>query len=67
MPHVLLNGSFADVNTHLSNSPRIRSAPHSRLSLAISLISATVSAAIFGLDTAALDLYSLLKKSLLSF
>jgi hypothetical protein len=41
----------------LSNSPRIRSAPHSRLSLAISLIKATVSAEIFGLRAAALDVY----------
>src|SRR5258708_24018767 len=41
----------------LSNSPRIRSAPQSRLVLAISLINATVSAEIFGLAEAALDLY----------
>ena len=41
----------------LSNSPRIRSAPHSRLSLAITLINSTVSVEIFGLGAAALDLY----------
>jgi len=41
----------------LSNSPRILSAPHSRLSLAISLIKATVSGDILGLVEAALDLY----------
>jgi hypothetical protein len=41
----------------LSNAPRIRSAPHKRLFLAISLINATVSAAIFGLGAVALDLY----------
>ena len=41
----------------LSHSPRIRSAPQSRLLLAISLINATVSAGIFGLAEAALDLY----------
>src|SRR5260221_10768426 len=35
----------------------MRSAPHSRLSLAISLINATVSAEILGLEEAALDLY----------
>jgi len=42
---------------NLSNSPRIRSAPHSRLSLAISLIKATISAVIFDLRAAALDVY----------
>jgi hypothetical protein len=42
---------------NLSNSPRIRFAPHSRLSLAISLIKATASSEIFGLGVAALDLY----------
>ncbi len=42
---------------NLSNSPRIRSAPHSRLSLAISLIKATDSAVIFDLRAAALDVY----------
>ncbi len=41
----------------LSNSPRIRSAPQSRFCPAISLIKATVSAGIFGLEDAALDLY----------
>src|SRR5712692_6558829 len=41
----------------LSNSPRIRSAPQSRFCDAISLIKATVSAGIFGLEDAALDLY----------
>jgi hypothetical protein len=41
----------------LRNSPRIRSAPHKRLFLAISLINATVSAAIFGLGAVALDVY----------
>jgi len=41
----------------LSNSPRMRSAPHSRLSLAISLINAMVSAEILGLAEVALDLY----------
>src|SRR5215470_12711608 len=41
----------------LSNSPLIRSAPHSRLSLAISLIKATVSGEILGVRVAALDLY----------
>jgi len=41
----------------LSNSPRILSAPHSRLSLAIYLIKATVSGEILGLVEAALDLY----------
>ena len=41
----------------LSNSPRIRSAPQSRFCTAISLIKATVSAGIFGLEDAALDLY----------
>jgi hypothetical protein len=41
----------------LSNSPRIRSAPYSRLSLAISLINSTVSVEIFGLGAAALDVY----------
>jgi len=41
----------------LSSSPRIRTAPHSRLSLAISLINATVSADILGVGEAALDLY----------
>jgi hypothetical protein len=39
----------------LSNSPRIRWAPHSRLSLAISLIKATISADSFGLRAADLD------------
>src|SRR5437764_15455607 len=38
-----------------SNSPRIRSAPHSRFFPAISLIKATVSAAIFGVCEVALD------------
>jgi len=41
----------------LRSSPRIRSAPHSRLSLAISLIKATVSEDILGVGAAALDLY----------
>ncbi len=41
----------------LSNSPRIRSAPQSRFSAAISLINATVSSGIFGLEDAARDLY----------
>jgi hypothetical protein len=41
----------------LSNSPRIRSAPHSRLSLAMSLINSTVSVEIFSLGVAALDVY----------
>jgi hypothetical protein len=41
----------------LRNSPRIRSAPHRRLLLAISLIKATVSGDILGLVEAALDLY----------
>ena len=41
----------------LSHSPRIRSAPHRRLSRAISLINSTVSVEIFGLGTAALDVY----------
>ena len=41
----------------LSNSPRIRSAPQSRFCAAISLIKVTVSAGIFGLEDAALDLY----------
>src|SRR5258706_567504 len=41
----------------LSNSPRIRSAPQSRFCAAISLIKATVSADIFGLEDAALNLY----------
>ena len=41
----------------LSNSPRRRSAPHSRLFLAICLIKATVSAEILGLAEVALDLY----------
>ncbi len=39
----------------LSHAPRIRSAPHRRLSRAISLSNATVSVAIFGLGAAALD------------
>ena len=43
--------------SNLSNSPRIRSAPQSRFCAAISLISATFSAAIFGLGAADLDLY----------
>src|SRR5215467_9327765 len=42
----------------LSNSPLMRSAPQSRLSLAISLIKATVSWGILGLRAAALDLSS---------
>jgi hypothetical protein len=46
----------------LSNSPRIRSAPHSRLSLAISSIKEIVSWEILGVREAALDLY--LQKSL---
>jgi len=41
----------------LSNSPRIRSAPQSWLSLAISLIKLTVSRDILGMREAALDLY----------
>ncbi len=41
----------------LRNSPRIRSAPQRRFCTAISLIKATVSAEIFGLADAALDLY----------
>jgi hypothetical protein len=41
----------------LSNSPRRRSAPQSRFCAAISLIKATVSVGIFGLEDAALDLY----------
>ena len=41
----------------LSNSPRIRSAPHSRLFLAISWINAMVSAEILGVAEMALDLY----------
>src|SRR6266566_9241534 len=41
----------------LRNSPRIRSAPQSRFCAAISLIKVTVSAGIFGLEDAALDLY----------
>ena len=41
----------------LRSSPRIRSAPQSRLSLAISCIKATVSAEIFGVGEVALDLY----------
>ncbi len=41
----------------LSNAPRIRSGPNSRLSRAISLINATVSVEIFGLGAAAVDLY----------
>src|SRR5260221_7221821 len=41
----------------LSNSPRMRSAPHRRLSLAISLIKVTVSWDILGVVEAALDLY----------
>src|SRR5215471_13058702 len=41
----------------LSSSPRMRSAPHSRLSLAISWIRATVSWEILGLREAARDLY----------
>jgi len=46
----------------LRNSPRMRSAPHNRLSLAISSIKATVSAEILGVAEVALDLY--LQKSL---
>src|SRR5215469_2048537 len=46
----------------LSNSPRMRSAPHRRFSLAISLIKSTVSWEILGAREAALDLY--LQKSL---
>ena len=42
---------------NLSNSPRIRSAPQSRLSLAICLIKATVSWDILGVREAARDLY----------
>ena len=41
----------------LSNSPRIRSAPHSRFCAAISLINVTVSSDTLGLREAALDLY----------
>lgn len=41
----------------LSNSPRMRSAPQSRFCVAISLIKAMVSAGIFGVEDAALDLY----------
>jgi len=41
----------------LSNSPRMRSAPHRRLSLAISLIKSTVCWEILGAREAALDLY----------
>jgi len=47
----------ADTKAQLEQFSRIRSAPHSRLSLAISLIKATVSGEIFGLESAALDLY----------
>ncbi|SRR6266487_471441 len=42
---------------NLSNSPPIRSAPQSRFCSAISLISATLSTAIFGLGAADLDVY----------
>ncbi len=41
----------------LSNSPRIRSAPHSRLSLAMALINSMVSAEILGVAELDLDLY----------
>ena len=41
---------------NFSSSPRIRSAPHSRLSFAISLIKAMVSAASFGLWEETFDL-----------
>jgi hypothetical protein len=41
----------------LSNSPRMRSAPQSRLFLAISLINAIVSVATLGLAVLAFDLY----------
>ena len=57
MPHVLLNGALETQMPSLSNSPRIRSAPQSRFCPAISMIKATVSAGIFGLEDAALDLY----------
>jgi hypothetical protein len=57
MPHVLLNGALETQMPSLSNSPRIRSAPQNRFCPAISLIKATVSAGIFGLEDAALDLY----------
>src|SRR5215467_10489150 len=40
-----------------NNSPRMRSAPHRRLSLAISRIKATVSWEILGVGEGALDLY----------
>src|SRR6266516_2205637 len=56
--HVLLNSPLADVKTEaLSNSPRMRSAPHSRLLVAISLIKEIVSGEIFGVAEAPLDLY----------
>ena len=56
--HVLLNSPLADVKTEaLSNSPRRRSAPHSRLLLAISLIKEMISGEIFGLAEAPLGLY----------
>jgi hypothetical protein len=56
--HVLLNSPLADVKTEaLSNSPRMRSAPHSRLLVAISLIKEIVSGEIFGVTEAPLDLY----------
>src|SRR5260221_3775214 len=42
---------------NLSNSPRIRSARHSRMSLAISVIKATISADILDVRAAALDVY----------
>jgi hypothetical protein len=57
-PHVLLNGALVDTDAEaLSNSPLIRSAPHSRLSMAISLIKDTVSGDILGVRAAVLDFY----------
>jgi hypothetical protein len=59
--HIRTNGSARfPVHTRipsLSNWPRMRSAPQSRLFLAISLINAIVSAATFGLADMAFDLY----------
>jgi hypothetical protein len=57
MPHVLLNGALETQMPSLRNSPWFRSAPQSRFCATISLIKATVSAGIFGLEDAALDLY----------
>jgi len=55
--HVFLDRAFAHANTQLEQLSTNTSAPQSRFSAAISLINATVSSGIFGLEDAARDLY----------